>query len=79
MTNHTIVPRRDVHINAHHEKLTPEQMLRVYSLSKIGYSLYFVREISSDEKLAVVRSGSKIAVVDQHGEVDFNSQIQLRK
>jgi hypothetical protein len=79
MTNTSHVTRHEKSIDEHHDNLTPEQMLRVYSLSKIGYSLYFVREISDNESVAVVRCGKEIAAVNHFGEVDFKTKLALRK
>jgi hypothetical protein len=70
--------REHVDINEHHDNLSPDQVEKIYSLSKVGYSLYFVRKVEGDKRLAVVRAGKDIASVDHNGNINYEPSVILR-
>lgn len=70
--------RQDRSFNEHYDNLTADQVERVYSMSKVGYSLYFVRDLGNGKRLAILQQGIQLASVDYLGEMDFNPDVQLR-
>ncbi len=70
--------RRERSFLEHYKNLTPEQIEKVYSLTKLGYELYFVRVMDLERRLAVLRLDGRLVSVDYLGEVDFDPDIKLR-
>ncbi len=63
----------------YYNNLQPEQLTSIYSLQKFGYSLWFVRCISSLNTLAVFRRGkTEMVSVDSTGKVNKDPDIKLR-
>lgn len=68
----------------HYANLTPDQVISVYSLNKIGYVLYFVRGSFNenleygDDVIAVLNRGIDYASVLYNGEIVFNPNIAIR-
>lgn len=63
----------------HYDTLSPNQLGGVYSLTKVGYILEFVRSAEDGTKLAVMSCDKKIAVVTNIGDIDFSPIIKMRQ
>ncbi|MDX3772680.1 hypothetical protein QE250_00965 [Chromatiaceae bacterium AAb-1] len=59
------------------ETLNPAQQFSVIELQRFGYELMFVRQ-TADNSLAVLFNNSRMASVDQNGQIDIDPAIQLR-
>lgn len=62
----------------HWNKLSTAQRFAFYTLAKLGYNLLFVRS-QGDRALAITRQDSRLATIDEWGDVDFEPQITLRQ
>lgn len=73
------IERKERDFNEHYRKLSPDQLETVYSLTKIGYVLHFVRvEQLSKQRLAVLKQGEKFASVNHVGDIDYEPKINIR-
>jgi hypothetical protein len=70
--------REERTLDDHHDNLTAVQIEKVYTMSKFGYSLYFVRELDNGRKLAVLSRGEELSSVNFRGEINFNPDVTLR-
>lgn len=70
--------RRQRSTDEHYSTLSPDQLSGVYSLTKIGYILEFVRSADDGTKLAVMSCDKKIAVITDVGDIDFSPIIKMR-
>ncbi|WP_158684638.1 hypothetical protein [Pseudoalteromonas sp. T1lg48] len=64
--------------NQHYARLTAEQVNKVYSLTKLGYQLDFVRTDCPPPQLAVLHRNNELVTVDRHGDCDFSPELPLR-
>jgi hypothetical protein len=58
-------------------ELSVAQQCSLSEISSFGYTLSFVRQ-TPEGKLAVVQLDDSAITIDEEGEVDHNSSIQLR-
>lgn len=70
--------REERTFDEHYDNLTPVQIEKVYSMSKVGYSLYFVRELDNGRRLAILNRGDELSSVNFRGEMNFNPEVKLR-
>lgn len=59
------------------QRLSMDQKFGVYQLSKFGFELAFIRNLTNGP-LAVVRRNRDYATVDQSGDVNLSPSIQIR-
>mgnify|MGYP000471014253 CR=1 FL=1 len=59
------------------KELSIAQQCSLSEISSFGYTLSFVRQ-TSEGKLAVVQLNDTAITIDEEGEVDHNSSIELR-
>ncbi|MBS3798399.1 MULTISPECIES: hypothetical protein [unclassified Pseudoalteromonas] len=64
--------------NQHFARLTGEQVNKVYSLTKLGFQLDFVRTDCPPPQLAVLHRNNELVTVDPHGICDFSPALPLR-
>ena len=73
--------RRKVEVEAKIKKMLKElsvaQQCSLSEISSFGYTLSFVRE-TPEGKLAVVQLNDTAITIDEEGEVEHNSSIELR-
>lgn len=67
----------DKNLNYFWERLNMAQKFSVAELQRFGYELAFVRR-SPSFSLAVLKSGVRLASVDQDGQIDTAPSIALR-
>jgi len=59
------------------QQLNPAQQFSVFELQRFGYELAFVRE-QEQQRLAVLRSGERLASVDPEGQINIEPVVILR-
>nr|WP_077753361.1 hypothetical protein [Shewanella psychrophila] len=64
--------------NEHWNSMNAEQKMALYSLHRFGYRLLFVRHLPSGP-LAMIAQHNQMASICHHGEVDFDTKVQLRE
>ncbi|MFY8274081.1 hypothetical protein AAEU32_08145 [Pseudoalteromonas sp. SSDWG2] len=62
----------------HYANLTGEQIDKVYTLTKMGFELEFVRADSGENHIAFMRRDSEVVSVNYFGECNFAPDIPLR-
>ncbi|WP_372870245.1 hypothetical protein [Shewanella sp.] len=62
----------------HWTRLSTSQRFALYTLAKLGYQLLFVRS-QGDRPLAITRQDSRLATIDEWGDINFNPMITLRQ
>ncbi len=62
----------------HYANLTAEQIDKVYTLTKMGFELDFVRTDSGHSRLAIMRRGSEMVSVNRFGACHFSPKVNLR-
>lgn len=72
------IQRRQRSFDEHYSTLSPDQIEGVYSLTKFGYILEFVRSSDDGTKLAVMSCDKKIAVITNVGDIDFSPILKMR-
>jgi hypothetical protein len=70
--------RKNRSFDEHYDKISDEQFEVIYSLTKLGASLWFVR-VENDQPYAVLKSSDGLIGVDHKGEVLVNPNITLRE
>ncbi|MEM0514133.1 hypothetical protein WCN91_01535 [Pseudoalteromonas sp. YIC-827] len=64
--------------NQHFARLTGERVDKLYSLTKLGYELDFVRTHCPPPRLAVLHRNHELVAIDAQGECDFYPEVPLR-
>ena len=62
----------------HYANLTGEQIDKVYTLTKMGFELEFVRMDSADNHMAIMRRDHELVSVNRYGECNFSPEVNLR-
>ncbi|MEO2267162.1 hypothetical protein [Pseudoalteromonas pernae] len=62
----------------HYANLTGEQIDKVYTLTKMGFELDFVRSDSDENHVAILRRDEELVSVNRYGECNFSPEVALR-
>ncbi|WP_041420086.1 hypothetical protein [Shewanella violacea] len=68
----------DLEQSEHWHSMSAEQKMALYSLHRFGYRLLFVRHLPSGP-LAVIAQQNQMASINHQGEVDYDTEVQLRE
>jgi hypothetical protein len=71
-------PRQKRSFDEHYDNLSKDQLLTIYAHQTFGYTLWFVRTIDDDNKVAVLRQGENLVSINSNGTVQKELNVVLR-